>query len=89
MIEIAALVLVVLCLVIASLIGVLAFVEYQNRLERAKFINALIAKNAYEAANLDMADKTEIKVEKPKEPDLIPVDDLSDEEFKRAVGLNG
>ena len=87
MVEIIAFI--VLCVVIALLLGVLAFVEYQNRLERQKFINALISKNATEMANLDLADKTEIKAEVPKQPELIPMDDLSDKEFDKAVGING
>ena len=77
---------IVLVVVIGLLIGLLAFVEYQNRIERAKFINALLAKNAQEMQGMDLADKTEIKTEVPnKKEEFVPLEDLSDEEFKKAV----
>ena len=77
---------IVLVVVIGLLIGLLAFVEYQNRIERAKFINALLAKNAQEMQGMDLAYKTEIKTEVPnKKEEFVPLEDLSDEEFKKAV----
>lgn len=71
--------------VILILAGLLGWKEREARLERAKLINALIAKTAGEAASLDLADKTEIKAEVPKPPDLVPVEDLSEDEFKKIV----
>ncbi len=75
--------------VIIALLALLGWEKYQNRLERNKFLNALLSKNANEMANLDMADKTKIEV-KPTEPlavppDLIPESDLPDEEFDKFV----
>jgi uncharacterized membrane protein len=42
--------------VILILSGLLGWEKRESRLERAKLINALMAKNAQEMANLDLAD---------------------------------
>lgn len=75
----------VLIAVILILCGLLGWERRESRLERAKLINALLAKNAQEQVQLDLADKTQIKAEAPKKTDLVPLDDLSDKEFKEAV----
>ena len=71
--------------VILLLCGLLVWKERETRLERNKFINALLARNVREMVDLEVADKIEPKTEIPKEPDLIPVEDLNDEEFKKAI----
>ena len=77
---------IVLVGVIFGLLGLLGWKEWNDRKERSKFINAIISKNATEAASLDLADKTEIKV-KPdnQESSYVPMENLSDEDFKKAV----
>ena len=77
---------IVLVIVIFGLLVLLGWREWNDRKERSKLINAIIAKNAIEAANLDLADKTEIKV-KPdnQESPYVSMENLSDEEFKKAV----
>lgn len=58
----------------------------ESRTERAKMINAIVAKNATEMANLDMADKTEIKVNNSlKQPEFVPPENLSQEEWEKAI----
>ena len=77
---------IVLVIVIFGLLVLLGWREWNDRKERSKLINAIIAKNAIEAANLDLADKTEIKV-KPdnQESPYVSMENLSDEDFKKAV----
>jgi hypothetical protein len=77
--------------VIVALVALLGWQEYQNRLERAKFLNMIKSKNAQEARDLDIADKTKIKIDsKPimPESDFIPESELTDEEFDRLNGIN-
>lgn len=75
--------------VILILCGLLGWKEREGRLERNKLINALLAKNAQEMVNLDLADKTQIKAQVPqKEPDLSPIENVSQEDFEKAV-ING
>lgn len=68
--------------VILVLTILLCFKEYQGRKERRELIQAVVARNATELANLQYSDK--IKVEMQPEnpnPDLTPVEQLNDEEF--------
>ncbi len=63
----------------------LAYQDHQNRKERSKFINALLSKNAGELRDLEFADKLEIKHEIPREPDLVPLDQATDEQFDKVI----
>lgn len=77
---------IVLLLVILGLGALLGWKERENRLERSKFINALLAKNAQEMVNLDLADKTQIKTEIPlKGPEFISPENLSQEDWEKAI----
>lgn len=72
--------------VILLLCGLIGWKEREGRLERNKLINALLAKNATEMINLDLADKTQIKTEVPlKEPNFIPPENLSQEDWEKVV----
>lgn len=60
---------------------------YVNQInkEKNKLINSLVAKNADELAKLEFSDKTEvIKAEMPQ-PDLTPMEDVSDDEFDKII----
>ena len=64
----------------------MAWQEYNNRRERAKFINALIAKTTEQFRDLELTDKVKpIKPPEKVEPTLIPESDLTDEEFAKTV----
>lgn len=76
---------IVLVIVIALLCGLLGWTEHEARLERNKFINALMAKNAEELANLELADKTQIKAEVPKQSDFVSSDSLSQKDWEEAI----
>lgn len=69
---------------ILALCGLMGFMYDQNRKERSKLVNALISKSALEAAQLDMADKVDIKVEKPSEQ-FVPESALSDDEWAKSI----
>lgn len=74
--------------VIIALVALLGWDKYQNRKERAKFLNAIMSKNAQDMVNLDLADKTDIKASAPPQavaPDLIPEEQISDEDFEKYV----
>lgn len=77
---------IVLLGIILILCGLLGWKERESRLERNKFINALLAKNAQEMVNLDLADKTQIKAEVPKEEsDFVAQENLSQEDWEKVV----
>ena len=75
----------ILTLIIVALGVLIGWLEFNNRKERKNLINALIAKTSQELAELELVDKTKIKVEKPTLPDLTAVEDLSDEDFGKYV----
>ena len=76
-----------LVLVIAFLTCLLGYGEYQNRKERAKLINLIVAKDAKEAVNLQLADQTKIEPAKPEQElrDIKSLDELSDEEYDKFI----
>ena len=77
---------IVLIGVILALCGLIGWKEREARLERAKLINAILAKNAQEMANLDLADKTVIKANVPEQkPDLVPIENLDQETFEKVI----
>ena len=71
--------------VIIVLSLLLGWKEYSGRKERSKLINALMAKDAQDLVNLEMADKTQIKVQQPKPPDMVPMEQISDDEFEKYI----
>ena len=71
--------------IIIALISLIGWLEYQNRKERAKLFNAIMSKNNQEFKELELTDKTSIKVRPNNDlPDLIPTDQLTDEEWEKA-----
>ena len=68
--------------VILALCGLIGYTQNQSRKERSKLINALIAKTPLDQAQLDMADKVDVKVEKSK-PDLVSESELSQEDWEK------
>ena len=78
----------ILIVVILALVVLIGWQEWNNRKERAKFINAIIGKNAQEVASMDLADKTQIK-STPVKSDIIPMENLSDEDWAKALKKNG
>jgi len=64
----------------------LGFVEYENRKERAKMLNLIVARNAQEAATLTFADQTKIVAEKPtSNPDYLHVEEADEDQFQKMI----
>ena len=71
--------------VIIALVCLIGWQEFNNRKERAKLSNAIMSKDTQEFKELELTDKTSIKVKPNSElPDLIPTDQLNDEDWERA-----
>ena len=71
--------------IIIALLAFLGWEKRVNSLERNKFINALLAKNATELRDLDFVDKVTPPKIVPTQPDLIPQEQLSDEQWKNTI----
>ena len=76
---------IILTIIIIALFLLLMWKEWQGRLERNKLINAILAKNATEMANLELVDKTQIKAEVPKQSDYISPDTLNQKDWEEAI----
>ena len=68
-------------IVILGLLALLGYERYQDRKERAKLFNAILSKNTNEFKELELTDKTKIEVKAPKNPDVIPLEGLSDQDW--------
>ena len=78
---------IVLLLVIITLCGLIGWMDWNNRKERKSLVNAIKAPNPVDFANLELADKTEIKTE-VKEPDLIPLEQVDDKKFFESISTS-
>ena len=79
-----------LIIVVIALCGLIGWIDYNNRRERKHLVNALMAKNSAELRDLDFVDQVgpTLKTEPTTTSNLVPVDQLSDEEFEEQI-LNG
>jgi hypothetical protein len=74
-----------LVVVIIALVLLMAFQEFHGRRERSKLINAILSKDAKEFQDMELADKTSIKVApKDEVQDFISTDQLSDDDWEKA-----
>ena len=82
---------VILTVVIAILSALLGWTDYNNRKERKTLINAIKSKTAEDMVNLELVDKTKIEAKPPKESkeNLVPLEDLTDDEYDEHVIGNG
>ena len=71
--------------VIIALLIYLAWKEYSWRLEKQDLLDMLKTKDANELRDLKMARNTNIKIEPQKPPDLIPEDQLTNDQFEKAM----
>lgn len=74
-----------LAIVIVALLGYLAVKDYQDRKERAKFVNLLVAKDNREAVNLTLADQTKVEPAKQERRDIIEEGEATDDEFMKMI----
>lgn len=73
---------VILALVIASFLGYLYFRDREDRKERGKMLNAILAKDAAEHMNLQSVDQAEGSTQEEELPRYEDVSGLTDEEYK-------
>lgn len=76
---------IVLLAVISALVTLVAYKDKVAKEERDKLVNALLAKNAQELRDLQIADKVKVEPTQPEKPDLIPTDTLTDEEWEQKI----
>ena len=70
-----------------ALLATFGWYVHESNKEKAKLVNALLSKSPQDMVNMTLADQTEIKpqVGPDKDPDLIPMDQLTDEEFDNHI----
>ncbi len=73
-------------IVLLGVLGLFGWYITESNKEKAKLVNALIARTSKEMSDLTIADQTQIKI-KPVDstPDLVPVDSMSDDEFDEHI----
>jgi len=76
----------ILIAVIIALLIYIGWDRYLSKQERGKLVNTIVARNAAELANLELAEKTKVEVPKINEYDsLRDMSELSDEEHSEAI----
>lgn len=76
----------ILALIILALIIMIVWDRWETKRERARFINALIAKTPEQFRDLELTDKVKpITPPIQDKPDLIAESDLSDDEFTKMM----
>ncbi len=68
-------------IVILVLVVLIAWQEYHNRKERSKLINAILSKSVNDFKDLEIADRTKIEIKPPKDPNIIPMEGLTDDQW--------
>lgn len=77
---------IILGLVILAQFGFLAWQEHNNRKERAKFINALMAKTSEQFRDLELTEKVEpIKPSVRTEPEFTPESEIPQDKFEELI----
>lgn len=72
--------------IIIALLGSFVLYVKESNAEKAKLINALVAKSPEQFRDLNLADKVApIKPETQKQPDLVSIDQMSEEEFDKHI----
>lgn len=73
---------IVLFLVIATLVVLIGYMDWNNRKERKAMLNAILAKNNQELVNLELAEKTKIETSTTEnEPEFADQSSLNNEEW--------
>ena len=74
-----------LVVVIIALLGKIAWSDYQDRKERAKLINAIVAKTPEQFRDIEFVDKVQPPKMEPQQSDLISTSQLTDQEFMEHI----
>lgn len=76
---------IIFLLVIIALLGYIGYKEWLTKDERKEFFKYMMARNLTEVVNAKVAEKRE--PEKEKIEDEIPLSELSDDAFEKAIGI--
>ena len=69
-----------------GLVGLNIWEKYESKKERARFINAILSKTPEQFRDLELTDKVKpIKPPVQTEPNLIPTNEATDEEFEKMI----
>lgn len=71
--------------IILALLGGFGWYVREQERAKSKLINALLAKDSQEYVNRTLADNTKIEPEVTRDPDLIPMDQLNEEDFDKHI----
>lgn len=72
---------IILALVIAAFLGYLYFRDKEERLERSKMLNAILAKNHQEMINLEVLDKSQPEKQAEETQRFEDTENLTNEEY--------
>jgi hypothetical protein len=72
-------------LIIIALLAAFVLYVKESNAEKAKLINALVAKSPEQFRDLNLADKVAPLKPDVKPPDIIPLDQMTDEEFDNHI----
>lgn len=70
---------ILLTVIILALLGYHAWYTHEVAKEKKELVDALIARSAVELRDLRLAQNTQIKVDKPKQDNMIPMEEVDDE----------
>lgn len=70
-----------LVLTVFALCALIAWLDWNNRKERSKLVNAIVAKTPEQLRDLEFVEKVQPANMKPTTPDLTPVEAMSQVEF--------
>lgn len=76
---------IILGLVIVAQCGLIAWLDLNDRKERSKLVNALIAKTPEQLRDLEFTDKIQPPKMESIKQDIFPTETLSDEEFSEMI----
>jgi hypothetical protein len=75
-----------LVIVALGLTALIAWLDWNNRKERSKLINAIMAKTPEQLRDLEFVDKVQPAKMTTPNPDIVPIEQVSDEDFAEMVG---
>lgn len=75
-----------LVLVIFALCALVAWLDWNNRKERSKLVNAIVAKTPEQLRDLEFVEKVQpAKIAEQLKQDFTPVEAMNDEEFETYI----
>ena len=76
---------ILLGLVVMGLFVLLVWEKHENKKERSKFVNAILAKTPEQFRDLELTEKVKPIDPQPKEPEFMPESDMPDDKFQEMI----